>query len=76
MRKIIQLFTDHPASVGEGYCEHMAVSFSFSMSLLGAACAAFVHGLFPFLFARTGSRTISRLHQRMVINRGGEKAVE
>lgn len=27
------------------------------------------HGLLPFLFVRTGSQTIVRLHDRMVVNR-------
>ena len=51
----------------------MSASFSFAASLLVAACAAFVHGLFPFLFVRTGSKTINRLHQRTVVNRGEAK---
>lgn len=76
MKKIIRLFRDHPASVGEGYFEHMSVSFSFAAPLLAAACAAFVHGLFPFLFVRTGSKTITRLHQRMVVHRSGAKPAE
>lgn len=69
MRKIVQLFQDHPASVGEGYFAHMQASFSFALPLLLAALAAFAHGLFPFLFVRTGSRTIARLHERMVVHR-------
>jgi uncharacterized integral membrane protein len=69
MSKIVQLFKDHPESVGEGYFEHMSMSFSFAAPLLLAALAAFVHGLFPFFFVKTGSRTITRLHDRMVVNR-------
>ena len=62
-------FTDHPASVGESYFEHMGAAFSFAgpMLLAGVACA--LHGFFPFLFRTTGSRTIARLHDRMVVNR-------
>lgn len=62
-------FTEHPASVGETYAEHMgqAVSFGVPMILAGVACL--VHGLFPFLFTTTGSRTIRELHGRMVTNR-------
>jgi hypothetical protein len=28
-----------------------------------------VHGVFPFLFVKTGSNAVSRLHQRMVAHR-------
>ena len=64
-----QLFTDHPAAVGESYSEHMGTAWSFAgpMLLAGLACA--VHGVLPFLFHTTGSRTIARLHDRMVVNR-------
>ncbi|MGE0719595.1 MAG: DUF6356 family protein, partial [Alphaproteobacteria bacterium] len=30
-----------------------------------AGCACILHGIFPFLFERTGSRTIIALHQRV-----------
>jgi Family of unknown function (DUF6356) len=70
MRNIVQLFQDHPASVDEGYFEHMRASFSFALPLLVAGLAAVVHGLFPFLFVRTGSTTIARLYDRMVVRHG------
>lgn len=62
-------FTRHPATVGEGYFEHMGQAFSFAgpMLLAGVACA--LHGLLPFLFLKTGSTTISRLNGRMTTHR-------
>ena len=62
-------FTEHPASVGESYSEHLfrAVSFGTRMVFAGAACL--VHGVLPFLFVRTGSRAIAELNDRMVVNR-------
>ncbi|WP_029032175.1 DUF6356 family protein [Salinarimonas rosea] len=62
-------FTDHPASVGETYLEHMGVAFSFGGRLLVAGLACLAHGVFPFLFTKTGSRTVGELHERMVANR-------
>jgi hypothetical protein len=62
-------FTEHPASVGESYLEHMGVAFSFGGRMILAGLACLVHGLFPFLFTRTGSRAIAELHERMVANR-------
>ena len=62
-------FTDHPASVGEGYFEHMGQAFSFAGAMFVGAAACAIHGLFPFLCLKTGSRTIGRLHDRMTIHR-------
>jgi hypothetical protein len=69
-------FSDHPASVGESYGEHlvMASGFGFKMILAGLACL--IHGLLPFLFVRTGSATINALHTRMVTNRRVKAADE
>ena len=64
-----RLFTDHPASVGETYLEHMASASSFSVRLFFAAFACAVHALLPFLFEKTGSRMITDLHGRMVLHR-------
>jgi hypothetical protein len=63
------LFTQHPSDVGETYSEHLvhASGFGFRMILGGLACV--LHGIFPFLFVKTGSRQISSLHDRMVLNR-------
>lgn len=69
MRSLFGLFTNHPATVGETYLEHMAMSFGFSMRMLGGCLACLVHGLLPFLFVRTGSDQIRVLHDRMVAHR-------
>jgi hypothetical protein len=74
MEKILQLFKDHPESVGESYFQHMSASFSFAVPLLSAAIAAFIHGLFPFFFVRTGSRIVTRLQERMVVHRADQPA--
>ena len=64
-----QLFRDHPASVGEGYFEHMGAAFSFGARLLVASFACSLHGLFPFLFTKTGSSAVKRLHEEMIAGR-------
>jgi hypothetical protein len=63
------LFTEHPASVGETYGEHMGMALSFSGRMFLGAMACLIHGFLPFLFVRTGSGTIAELHERMVVNR-------
>lgn len=65
----IELFTDHPESVGESYTEHMATASGFGMRMILAGLACMVHAFLPFLFVRTGSQQISGLYDRMVANR-------
>lgn len=69
-------FTDHPETVGETYLEHMGSALSFARALLGAALACAVHAFLPFLFVKTGSAAITRLHDRMVLNRARLTALD
>jgi hypothetical protein len=66
---MLKLFTDHPASIGETYGEHLATAAWFARHLFVAALACFAHALVPFLFERTASGIVRRLHDRMVVNR-------
>lgn len=63
------LFTDHPATVGETYWQHLASAWGFSWRMMLASLACLIHALLPFLFEKTGSQAITRLHDRMVVNR-------
>ncbi len=65
----LNLFTDHPASVGETYGEHLQAAGGFGLRMILGGIACLLHGLLPFLFTRTGSSTIALLHERMVISR-------
>ena len=69
MKKLTALFTEHPASVGETYLQHMGSATSFSLHMIAAGICCLVHGLLPFLFVKTGSNAVERLHDRMVLNR-------
>ncbi|MDQ0468086.1 DUF6356 family protein [Labrys wisconsinensis] len=62
-------FTAHPESVGETYVEHLGVASSFGFAMIAGGLACLAHGFFPFLFTSTGSRTVARLHERMVAHR-------
>ncbi len=72
---IQRLFTEHPATVGESYFEHMGMAFSFAGPMFLGACACAIHAVFPFLCLTTGSETVKRLHGRMVTNRVQEGRV-
>ena len=65
----VRLFTDHPASVGESYGEHLLTASGFGLRMVLAGLACMVHALLPFLFVKTGSVQISTLHDKMLANR-------
>ena len=65
-------FTDHPATVGETYPAHFQVATRFGLRMIAGGVAAVLHGIFPFLFTTTGSRTIEALHGEIVAKRGDE----
>jgi len=66
---LIRAFSEHPASVGESYTEHLFRALYFGARMVFAGIACLVHGVLPFLFVRTGSRAIAELNDRMVVNR-------
>jgi hypothetical protein len=65
---LIRAFTAHPASVGESYGEHLTRATCFGTRMMLAGIACLVHGVLPFLFVRTGSRTIAELNDRMIVS--------
>lgn len=71
-----RLTRDHLKSVDETYFEHMRRALGFAARLVLAGLACFVHALLPGLFARTGSATILLLHDKMVVNRRRQPAVQ
>ena len=64
-----RLFLDHPHSVGESYFGHQRHAMAFGARMLVGAIACFLHGIVPAAFTQTGSRTVTRLYDRMVVNR-------
>jgi len=69
-------FTDHPATVGESYGRHFGVATRFGARMIVGGVGAFLHGVFPFLFTTTGSRTVEALHAEMVAKRGQRRDAE
>jgi hypothetical protein len=62
---MLELMTRHPDAVGETYGEHLGTAWSISATLMAAGFACLIHGLLPFAFQTTASRTIGRLHNRI-----------
>jgi hypothetical protein len=65
----MKLFTEHPATAGESYFEHMGSAMSFAAAMFTASIACFLHAFLPFLFKTRGKDTISDLYVRMVTHR-------
>jgi hypothetical protein len=66
---LLSKFTDHPKSVGETYGEHLMTALRFGARMVMAGSACMLHGIFPFLFVKTGSNTVRHLHGEMITNR-------
>jgi len=66
---LLRAFTEHPATVGESYAEHLGRALSFGVRMIFAGLACLIHGVLPFAFVRTGSRAIAELNERMVVQR-------
>jgi hypothetical protein len=71
---IFRSFSAHPRSVGESYLEHLESASFFGSRMIVAGMACMLHGLFPFLFVTTGSKTVKHLHERMITHRSRVKA--
>ena len=65
-------FTKHCRGVGETYPRHLAFAVGCGMRMVLGGLASVIHGLLPFLFQRTGSRTVFALYERM--GGGGRRA--
>ena len=73
---IKRAFTEHPASVGESYVQHLGMAFGFGGKMIAAGFACLMHGLFPFLFVCTGRKCVEDLHRQMVTHRNRHACAE
>jgi hypothetical protein len=62
---MIALFSTHPATVGESYWQHLRFAARTGLHMMAGGGACVVHGLLPFLFTSTGSRTIRYLAEQL-----------
>ena len=72
--KRANLFTAHPASVGETYGEHLRFAAAFGARMTLGGLAAMVHAVLPFLFITTASRMLERLNAMRDDNRRSQSA--
>lgn len=62
---VIDVFTEHPKTVGESWAQHARFALSASGLLARAALAAAIHAVVPALFETTASRIIDEQHARI-----------
>ena len=55
MKRIIDLFLEHPRFRSETYIEHLVCAASYGFKMIFAGFAAIIHSVFPFLFETTAS---------------------
>ncbi|MDB5696104.1 MAG: capsule biosynthesis protein [Sphingomonas bacterium] len=72
----MKLFTDHPATLGETYWQHMAVAARFGARMLAGSIACFVHALLPFACKSRGSDTVRALHAELIAKRAAATQVK
>jgi len=58
--------TEHLDEVGESYAKHLAKASGFAAVMLLGGVACLIHALLPFVFTRSASDRVSRLHQAML----------
>ncbi|HIM66854.1 MAG TPA: hypothetical protein EYM46_09875 [Acidimicrobiia bacterium] len=58
-------FTEHPASAGETYMQHLGRALRSSWSLAVAAVACTVHAFVPALFLSRAGDTVNGLHDEI-----------
>ena len=61
---ILNLFNEHPKSVGETYIEHMRNSLFISLLSLAMFLILLIHSIFPFIFKKTGCRMVSYINDK------------
>jgi hypothetical protein len=61
--RFFRAFTDHPATVGENYLQHLCFAMRFSIRLFAAAGAAMIHAIVPAWFETTASDLIKRMYE-------------
>lgn len=70
---MFKIFTSHPNSIGETYWQHFCFATKTGAKLVYGGLACIIHGIFPFLFATTGSDTVLGLADCMAKRQAEEK---
>lgn len=61
-QEVNRAFTEHPQDTGETYWQHLWFTTTMCGRFIYAMTVLLIHGLFPFLLVRAGSRQIERIY--------------
>lgn len=59
----MNIFTKHPHSLQETYFQHLQIALTFGIQMTFGGIACLIHAFFPFLFEKTASNLIIKLHK-------------
>lgn len=61
-RELNRAFTEHPEATGETYWQHLWFTVRMCGRFVYAMTVLMIHGLFPFLLTKAGSKQIERIY--------------
>lgn len=64
MKKILNLFTQHPKSIGETYLQHLIEALYCGSVMIIGGILCIIHGILPFLFVTSTSSKLVYLIKR------------
>ena len=56
---------DHFVSVNESYLRHLITAWGYAATLLVLTAISVIHGVIPFIFTQTVSRTIEKMTEHI-----------
>ena len=65
LKEQINIFTEHPRSVGETYNQHFKFAIKASLKLARASLCCFIHAFAPFVFTNTASGIVKSLNRKL-----------
>lgn len=69
LAKNMKMLTKHLDDINETYLEHMLHALRFSLTMAFGSVVCLIHAFLPFLFEKTGSNIIRKMHHDMVTHR-------
>lgn len=65
LRRVQAIFITHPHEAGETYLVHLWFTAKMGLRFAYVSFVILMHGIFPFLFTRTGSTQVEKLYRTM-----------
>lgn len=63
--EVSRAFTEHPEATGETYWQHLWFTIRMCGRFIYAMTVLLIHGIFPFLLTKAGSKQIEKMYAIM-----------